>query len=391
MVKIRVVDERMLKLQRQGRISFYGSATGQEAAVVGSAFAVSDEDWIVPALREGGTMLVRDWPLENYVAQCFGTAGDVTKGRQMPSHYADKAVRVVSWSSCIGNQLPHATGMAWAAKILGDKTVILSYMGDGATSEGDFHTALNFAGVAGAPVVFFCQNNQWAISMPWKAQTASETIAIKAEAYGFPGVRVDGNNILEVYNATHAAVNRAREGKGPTLIEALTYRMGAHSTSDDPTKYRDEAEVESWKKKDPIRRFRNVLMDKNLWSRDEEYELIGKVENELITAIKKVETQPRPSLASMFEDVYATQLPHLKEQAQMFMGLPLSGGSEVPRRRRRRRSPAKKEGEQGKADQPSEENRSSQSRAQDSSERTGDRPPARRKRRGGRDRRGSRP
>src|SRR5438067_305764 len=218
MVRLRTLDERMMTLQRQGRVGFYGACTGQEAATLASAIAREASDWIFPALREGGAMLLRGFPLVPYLCQIFGNAGDETKGRQMPSHMASKSVNQVSWSSCIGTQLPQAVGAAMAARIKGDRTVIAAYLGDGATSEGDFHVAMNFAGVFNAPVVFICQNNHWAISVPTSKQTASESIAIKAIAYAFPGDKVDGNDAVAVYGAVKEAVDRARSGAGPTLI-----------------------------------------------------------------------------------------------------------------------------------------------------------------------------
>ena len=353
MLRIRVVDDRMLKLQRQGRISFYGAASGQEAAVVGSARALQDRDWVVPALREGGVLLLRDWPLELYVAQCFATHRDVCKGRQMPAHYSDRSVRVVSWSSCIATQLPHATGMAMAARIRGDDVVVMGYMGDGATSESDFHTALNFAGVSSAPVVFFCQNNQWAISLPLDRQTASETIAIKAEAYGFPGVQIDGNDVLAVLEATSEAAARARRGDGPTLIEALTYRMGAHSTSDDPTRYRDSREVDEWAARDPIDRYRNFLDRAGLWNERWERGLREEMESEILETIRIVETQSPPAPDTLFQDVYAAIPRHLAEQAASFLDRPVheaertagvEGEARPPRRRRRRRTRGRDDG-----------------------------------------------
>jgi pyruvate dehydrogenase E1 component alpha subunit len=243
MVRLRLLDQRMLTLQRQGRIGFYGTATGEEAAIIGSAFALKPQDWIFPALRQGAAALLRGYPLVEYISQCMGNAADKTKGRQMPSHYCYRPANFVSWSSCIGTQLPHAVGAAWAMKIRKDPYIAIAYMGDGATSEGDFHVAMNFAGVFKVPVVFFCQNNQWSISVNIKSQTASESIAIKSQAYGFDGVQVDGNDVLAVYEATRQAADHARSGKGPLLIEAITYRMGAHSSSDDPRLYREDSEV----------------------------------------------------------------------------------------------------------------------------------------------------
>src|SRR5437899_8221855 len=199
MVRLRTLDERMMTLQRQGRVGFYGAATGQEAATLASAIALEPSDWIFPALREGGAMLLRGFPLVPYLCQIFGNSGDETKGRPMPSHLASRSMNQVSWSSCIGTQLPQAVGAAMAARIRGHRTVIAAYLGDGATSEGDFHVAMNFAGVFKAPVVFICQNHHWAISVPTAKQTASESIAIKAQADGCSGVKVDGNDAVAGY------------------------------------------------------------------------------------------------------------------------------------------------------------------------------------------------
>jgi pyruvate dehydrogenase E1 component alpha subunit/2-oxoisovalerate dehydrogenase E1 component alpha subunit len=312
---LRTLDTRMMNLQRQGRIGFYGVCTGEEAAVVGSGFALKPEDWIYPALRQGGVALMRGMPLTTYLAQVYGNSLDVQKGRQMPCHYGYKPANFVSWSSCIGTQLPHAVGTAWAAMIKNDPIVVMAYLGDGATSEGDFHVAMNFAGVKKAPVIFFCQNNQWAISVPLSGQTASGNIAVKATAYGFEGVQVDGNDILAVTQVTQQAVEKARKGGGPTLIEAVTYRMGSHSSSDDPTRYRDSKEVEEWQRRDPITRFRKYLDSKGLWDEQKEIALKEKFDEEISQAIKVVEAAPPPPRESLLEDVYASLSPRLVEQA----------------------------------------------------------------------------
>jgi pyruvate dehydrogenase E1 component alpha subunit/2-oxoisovalerate dehydrogenase E1 component alpha subunit len=315
MVFVRLLDERMLNLQRQGRIGFYGTCTGEEASVIGSAYALEPHDWIFPALRQGSAALMRGYSLRSYISQLFGNSADLLKGRQMPVHYSDRRVHQVSWSSCIGTQLPHAVGTAWAAKIRGDKIVTAAYLGDGATSEADFHVAMNFAGVFKTPTVFFCQNNQWAISVPLSGQTASETIAQKAIAYGFEGTRVDGNDVLAVYNVMKEAVDLARSGGGPTLIEALTYRVGAHSTSDDPSRYRDESITEQWKReKDPIKRFQHHLKELGLWNEDYEEALRAEILNEISLALKDVESLPPPDAGTMLEDVYAEIPWHLREQ-----------------------------------------------------------------------------
>jgi pyruvate dehydrogenase E1 component alpha subunit len=314
MVRIRTVDERMMTLQRQGRIGFYGACTGQEAAFLGVAMALEPTDWIFPALRESAAMLLRGFPLVPYLAQVFGNALDETKGRQMPSHPASRSVNQVSWGSCIGTQLPQAVGAALAAKLKGDKTVMLACMGDGATSSADFHTAMNFAGVFKVPVVFLCQNNHWAISISTKGQTASESYAIKAVAYGMPGVKVDGNDPRAVYAAAKEAIERARNGGGPTLIECETYRMGAHSSSDDPTRYRDQAEVDAWAKRDPIERFYKELVAEGAWDEGREKALREELLAEVNHAIAIAEAAPEPSLDTLFDDVFATMPWHLQEQ-----------------------------------------------------------------------------
>lgn len=316
MLLSRRLDVRMQSLQRQGRIGFYGTSTGEEAAVVGSALALEPQDWILPALRQGAAVLLRGMPLDLYIAQVIGNSLDVQKGRQMPCHYSWKDGNFVAWSSCIGTQLPHAVGVALAAKYRRQPVVALAYMGDGATSEPDFHAAMNFAAVWKVPVVFLCQNNQWAISVPLAKQTASETIAVKAVAYGMPGVRVDGNDPLAVYGATREAVERARGGQGPTLIEAVTYRMGAHSTSDDPKRYRTEEETEAWARRDPIDRLRRYLEAQGLWDGRREEALVAELDGLIQASLQRVEGAPPPPLESMVEDVYAAMTPLLSEELE---------------------------------------------------------------------------
>jgi pyruvate dehydrogenase E1 component alpha subunit len=314
MLKMRILDQRMLSLQRQGRIGFYGTATGQEAAITGSAYALRDTDWVFPALREMGVSLWRGTTIKEMVCQLIGNSGDVLIGRQMPCHFSDRRVLSVAWSSVIGTQLPHAMGAAWAAKLLEHQTVCVGYMGDGASSVGDFHAAANFAGVYKLPVVFFCQNNQWAISVPLSGQTASESIAIKAIAYGFPGVRVDGNDLLAVIAATRQAVDRARNGDGPTLIEAVTFRMGGHSSSDDPARYREAELVAEWERRDPIERLRVHLRERGLVAAEDEARWSEEIGEEISAAIKEAEALPPPPIDSMFTDVYKDMPAHLEEQ-----------------------------------------------------------------------------
>jgi pyruvate dehydrogenase E1 component alpha subunit len=314
MVLNRQLDDRMMKLQRQGRIGFYLQSMGEEATHIGSSYVLKPQDWIFPCYREPGAAFVRGFPLVKFVCQLMGNAGDPIKGRQMPNHYAFREGHYTSVSSPVGTQIPQAVGAAWAAKIKKDPVVVLVYFGEGATSEGDFHVGMNFAGVFKAPVILFCRNNGYAISVPTSRQTASETIAIKARAYGFPGVRVDGNDILAVIKATRDAADRARSGEGPTLIEAVTYRIGAHSSSDDPRMYRPDEELEQFSRMDPIVRFRRYLEEKKLWDASKDEQLQLQVKEEIIRAVTEAEKFGPPPLESMFEDVYAELPPHLIEQ-----------------------------------------------------------------------------
>src|SRR5262245_31039154 len=304
----RALDQRMLNLQRQGRIGFYGTAKGQAGA------ALEPQDWVFPALREGAIALWRGYDLRSYVAQCFGNAMDAVKGRQMPCHYTDVAHRFVTLSSPIATQVSQAAGAARAAQVRGDKVVVGGYLGDGATSEADFHAGMNFAAVWKAPVVFVCQNNQWAISVPVSKQTASETLAVKSVAYGMPGLRVDGNDVLACFVAAKAAVDRARRGDGPTFVECLTYRLGGHSSSDDPTKYRDERDAAAWERRDPLLRHRAWLAARGEWDDAREEAFLAAAGKRITDAIAAVESAPMPATETLFDDVYAEVPPHLADQ-----------------------------------------------------------------------------
>jgi len=322
LLRIRVLDARMIVLQRQGRVGFYGACTGQEAVPIACGFAVQPNDWVFPALREQAIMLVRGFPLRTFIAQVFGNSGDVLKGRQMPSHGSGRVVHQVSWSSVIGPQIPQAVGAAWAAKLQKRPDVMLGFMGDGATSEPDFHAAMTFAGVHQTPSVLVCQNNGWSISIPTARQTASETIAIKGHAYGVPSVRVDGNDVLAVYEVMKGAVDRARRGEGPTFVECVTYRIGAHSTSDDPTRYRSSEEVERWQRRDPIERFHRWLVAKGLTTDEKRAAIEAELDAEVVAAIKDVEPLPSPPRESLFDDVYAELPWNLREQREQLLALP---------------------------------------------------------------------
>jgi pyruvate dehydrogenase E1 component alpha subunit len=315
MLRIRLLDEKMLAKQRQGKIGFYGTITGQEAVPVAAGLATLSSDWVFPALRESAIMLVRGFPLSTWLAQVYGNEGDVLKGRQMPSHMSGRSVNQVSWSSCIGPQLPQAVGAAMAAKLRGDSMVALGFCGDGATSEPDFHAAMNFAAVWKAPVVIVCQNNHWSISVPTSKQTASPTIAAKAHGYGMPGIRVDGNDVVAVYDALRQCVERARSGLGPSFLEAVTYRIGPHSSSDDPTRYRSDAEVQLWKARDPLLRMEKSLRALGVIDEASFSALKRDIGVEIEAAVAEVEELPPPARQSLFEDVFATQPWHLEEQA----------------------------------------------------------------------------
>jgi len=314
MILTRNLDIRGLQLQRQGRIGFYIGCLGQEAAQIGSAYALKPNDWILPAYREIGSMLLRGITLNQLMDHYFANARDVQKGRQLSNLFGVKTANYVSGSAPIATQIPHAVGVALAAKIRGDPIVTLTYFGEGGTSENDFHAGMNFAGVFKTPTIFFCQNNHWAISVPIDRQTGSETIAIKARAYGFEGVRVDGNDILAVYRTTKEAVDKARMGGGPTLIEAVTYRMGPHSSSDDPKRYRTEEELAEWQRRDPLVRFRKYLEKKRIWSDSDEKKAQGEANRQLDEAIEHAEKAPRPTLETLFTDVYQQMPWNLEEQ-----------------------------------------------------------------------------
>jgi TPP-dependent pyruvate/acetoin dehydrogenase alpha subunit len=315
MLRSRVLDERMLNLQRQGRIGFYAESRGQEAAVVGAVAAMEARDYVVPAHREVGAALYRGLPVQSVVAQLFGNANDVARGRQMPVHLSPpRALNFIPPSSCVATQLPHAAGLAWAAKMRKDPVVVLAYLGEGATSAEDFHAGINFAAVYHVPAVFLCENNQWAISTPASQQTASDTFAIKALAYGMPGVRVDGNDALAVYAATREAADRARAGGGPTLIEAVTYRMAAHSTSDDPTRYRSAEDDAGWRDKDPLRRLGAYLAATKVLDEAGVAAQRAAVEAEIAAAVAAEEPVGPPPLRSLIENVYSTPPATLVEQ-----------------------------------------------------------------------------
>jgi 2-oxoisovalerate dehydrogenase E1 component alpha subunit len=321
MVLTRIVDERLVTLQRQGRIGFHIGSLGEEAAIIGSAYAMREVDWIFPCYREFGAALLRGMELQSFVDNMFGNANDPAKGRQMPDHYTCRAAHWGSISSPIGTQMTQAVGFAWAAKIKKQDLVTLVYFGDGATSSSEFHNGMNFAGVFKAPTIFFCRNNGWAISVPVERQTASRTFAEKGVAYGIPGIRVDGNDLFAVISATRRAVEHAASGKGPLMIEALTYRMGGHSTSDDPNAYRKKDELKPWVERDPIERLSRYLVHHDKWNQEKEEQLRSEIDQRFRKAVENAEHAPAPALETMFDDVFEKPSWNLVEQrAQLLAG-----------------------------------------------------------------------
>jgi len=308
MVLAREADQRMIKLQRQGRLGTFPPCTGQEAVACGAAFAMQQQDWMVGSYRELGARLLRGEPLDKTLLYY--------NGYEEGSHYPAQA-RTLPTQVILGSQLPHAVGLAYAARYQGeDQTAVVAFFGDGASSQGDFHEAANFAGVWRAPVVFLCQNNGWAISIPRSAQTRSQTIAQKAVAYGFPGVQVDGNDVLAVYQAVKEALHRARAGEGPTLIEALTYRLMMHTTADDPKKYRsEEEESEAWTR-DPIPRFAAYLERKGIWNDDLQGGLEVEVKQEVEQAVQRLEAPRETRLDAPFDHVFGTPVPYIEAQRE---------------------------------------------------------------------------
>lgn len=304
-------DERAVSLQRQGRMGTYPPLSGQEGAQVGSAMALDHEDWLFPSYREHIALHQRGLPLEHILQYWRGDE----RGNAIPED-----ANIFTLAVPIATQIPHATGAAWASKMQDEERAFLCYFGDGATSEGDFHEGVNFGGVFDVPCIYFCNNNQWAISVPRERQTVSETLSQKATAYGFDGVQVDGMDPLAVYTITRAAVEKAKSPsdgeRRPTLIEAVQYRYGAHTTADDPSVYRDKDEVQKWKQRDPIRRLETFLLNQGILDEPQIADIESTVESEVDDVIEAVESASDPDPRDMFENVYATMPDRLEEQLQ---------------------------------------------------------------------------
>ncbi len=306
----RQLEQRGVLLQRQGRMGVFAPIAGQEAAYVGSAMALRPgADWLTLTYRDYLPAIVHGLPVMNMWLYYKGDP----RGTWIPAN-----ARLLPFQTVLATQLPHAVGVGFAIKYRQEQDVALAYIGDGATSEGDFHEAINVAGVWKLPVIFFCSNNHWAISTPRSAQTAAETIALKAVAYGCHGEQVDGNDALAVYAATAEAAARARRGEGPTLIEAVTYRLGAHSTVDDPRRYRDEAEVQPWLAKEPLLRMRAFLMAQGLLDEAEDERLRNAAGDRAMAAFEEMEQMPPADPAWMFDNLYVAPPSGLSAQrAQM--------------------------------------------------------------------------
>ena len=311
MVLSRAVDDRLLKLQRQGRIGTFPPCTGQEAAVCGPTLAMTEKDWFVGAFRELGGRLMRGEPIEN--------AFLVYNGYEEGNTFAG-GERTLPISIIIAAQALHAVGIAYAMRLRGETdAAVVCFFGDGATSEGDFHEALNFASLWQVPVVFVCQNNQWAISVPRSKQTRSATLAQKAIAYDIPGIQVDGNDALAMYSATKEALDRANAGEGPTLIEAVTYRLRMHTTADDPGRYQAPEQLEAWERRDPIPRFKKYLETKGIWSDTQQAELDAEVKQRIEDAVKTFESMTEFKPDAPFDHVFGTKHNRIEEQRAQFL------------------------------------------------------------------------
>ncbi|ARF15089.1 pyruvate dehydrogenase (acetyl-transferring) E1 component subunit alpha [Sporosarcina ureae] len=310
MLRIRTFDRKAKSLQRQGRLGTYALFEGQEAAQVGSALSLKKDDWVFPTYRDHGAILTFGANMPKVLLYWNGRA----EGNLHPDR------NIFPPAVPIATQLPHAAGAAWADKRKGNKNVSIAYFGDGATSEGDFHEGMNFASVFKLPVVFFNQNNGYAISMPIEKQMNSKTIAQKSVAYGMPGIRIDGNDIFAVYFETKKAFDRARNGDGPTLIEAVTQRFGAHTTADDPTKYRDQYEVDSTRDQlDPLLRLERFMKEQKYWDGKWEQEISTQINKEIEEAIVEMENFPKANVEDLFDHVFAEMPWPLREQKEQYL------------------------------------------------------------------------
>ncbi len=306
MLLARALSEREWVLQRGGKTAFVVTGEGHEALQVGSVFALErGTDWFVPYYRDMAVAAAVGQTPRDLLLHALGRAADPSSGgRQLPGHYSDPSLKLLSGSSVVATQIPHAAGIAMASKLRGEPAVTVCYFGDGATSKGDFHETLNFAGIHQLPILFLCENNGYAISVPRTRQAAIEDLAERAGGYGFPGVTVDGNDVLAVYSATRQAAARARSGGGPTMIECKTYRFAPHTSNDDPTRYRAKSEVEEWRKRDPIERFKRYLFEWSLLDGEGEEALRLRVREEINAATRYAEASPLSAPEDALRHVY---------------------------------------------------------------------------------------
>lgn len=311
MVEARTYDRKCTALQKQGRLATYAPFLGQEAAQVGSAATLHPDDWMVATYRDAAAMWMQGYPWELLI---LGRTGD-ERGGSPPDH-----VNVLPPSITVGAHMLHAVGLAWAERLAGSSRIAVTYFGDGATSEGDFHEAMNFAAVYQTPTVFVCQNNGYAISMSTQRQTRSETIAAKAAAYGMPGVLVDGNDLMAMYEVTSDAVSRARSGGGPTLIEAVTYRIGPHTTNDDPSRYRDATEESEAAERDPLERVRRYLDSEDAWSQEWQDDIERQSVDALERAVELAEGLAPPSEGAIFDATFEDLPAVLRDQRALLTG-----------------------------------------------------------------------
>lgn len=315
MLRLQAMDQIFYDAQRQGRISFYMTNSGEEAIHIGSASALNRADVIFAQYREAGVLMWRGFSLQQFADQCFSNIGDNAKGRQMPVHYGSAALNFHTISSPLGTQIPQAVGAAYALKLSNTPAIAVTYFGDGAASEGDAHPAMNFAATLEAPMIFFVRNNGYAISTPVRDQYRGDGIVTRAVGYGISAIRVDGNDIFAVHMATAAARQLALSENRPVLIEAMSYRQGHHSTSDDSTRYRSAEEIRQWQTSDdPVRRFRGYLEGKGWWDEEKETNLRQIERRNVLKAMNAAEQKPKPQIEDMFLDVYDIKPRHLVEQ-----------------------------------------------------------------------------
>ena len=320
MVKLRIFDDRMIKMQRTGKLSFYMRSLGEEAVAIAQTMALEKQDWVFPSYRQPGAQFVRGRDMVSMICHCIGNELDNIKGRQMPVHYSYKEGRFISISSPVGTQFSQAVGVAMASAYKKKNEVTITWMGDGTSAQGDYHYGLNFASVFKPPLILNVVNNQWAISTHKNLATGGTNFASRGLAYGIPSFRVDGNDFLALYSITSWAAERARSGNGPTHIEVYTYRAGAHSSSDDPSRYRPEEEANCWPGGDPVERLKDHLIKIGEWDEERHEEMTNKIDQEVVAAYKEavkygdLANGPFPPASTIFTDVYEEIPWHIKEQ-----------------------------------------------------------------------------